>query len=101
MNHLLDCHKPDQVPSNDVQIVFTLDLAGNFKSINQVGERILGYRRQELRRTNLAHLVPPEFIEYVRQQIGQARIEDLGAVYEIEVITKARRKVRLEISTRL
>jgi hypothetical protein len=55
----------------------------------------------ELRRTSLGELVAPEFVEYVRQQIARAGLEDLGAVYEVEVIGKDRRKVRLEISTRL
>jgi len=87
--------------SNDVQIVFTLDLSGNLKSIDPVGEQILGYHHRELRHTNLSQLVAPEFVEYVRQQIARAGIGDLGAVYEVEVIAKDRSKVRLEISTRL
>jgi len=89
------------VTSRDVRIFFTLDLSGNLKSIDPVGEQILGYCRQELRSTNLRQLVAPEFAEYVRQQIARARIGELGAVYEIEVIAKDRRKVCLEISTRL
>jgi len=101
MAYLSNCDKQDRVTSNNVRILFTLDLSGNLKSINAVGERILGYRRHELRCTNLGELVAPEFVEYLRQQITRAGTDDPGAVYEIEVITKDRRKVRLEISTRL
>jgi PAS domain S-box-containing protein len=101
MTHILNCQKENHVMSGDVRIFFTLDLSGNLKSIDPAGEQILGYRRQELRRTNLRHLVAPEFAEYVRQQIARAGIGELGAVYEIEVIAKDGRKVRLEISTRL
>jgi len=101
MAYILNRYKQNHERSNDIQIVFTLDLSGNFKFIDAVGEQVLGYRRQELRRTNLAHLVAAELVEFVRQQIARAGIGDPGAVYEIEVITKDRRKVRLEISTRL
>lgn len=101
MTHTLNRDKQDLLTSNDVQILFTLDLSGNLKSIDVVGEKILGYRRQELRCTNLSQLVAPEFVEYVRQQIARAGTDDPGAVYEIEVITRDRRRVRLEMSTRL
>jgi PAS domain S-box-containing protein len=101
MTYILNYYKQNHVTSNDVQIVFTLDLTGKIKTINAVGARILGYRPEELRRTNLGQLVAPEFVEYVRRQIARAGIGDLGAVYEVEAIAKDRRKVRLEISTRL
>jgi len=101
MTYKSNGHQQNWAKANDLQIVFTLDLSGNLKSINPVGEEILGYRCQELRRTNLGQLVAAEFAEYVRQQIAQAKIGDLGAVYEIEVIARDRRKVRLEVSTRL
>ena len=50
---------------------------------------------------NLGQLVASEFVEYVRQQIARAVTAGRGAVYEIEMIAKDRRRVRLEISVRL
>ena len=50
---------------------------------------------------NISQLVAPELEEYVRRQIRDALQDDFGAVYEIEIITKDRRRVILETSTQL
>ncbi|HYX29989.1 MAG TPA: PAS domain-containing protein [Pyrinomonadaceae bacterium] len=83
------------------QILFTLDLAGNFKSLDSLTERIFGYSAGELSRMNLAHLVPPQHADYVRSQIARAVDAGLGAVYEVEICAKDGRRLALEISTRL
>jgi len=48
---------------------------------------------------NITQVVAPELAEYVRQQITRTVREWFGAVYEIEIITKDRRRVALETST--
>lgn len=101
MTYILKGDKQNQVSSAGVRILFTLDLLGNVKSIDALGEKILGYGHHELRQMNLGQLVAPEFVEFVRQQIARAVTAGPGAVYEIEIIAKDRRKVSLEISTRL
>src|SRR6266550_9441798 len=82
--------------TSETQIVFILDPAGNFKFVNAAAERISGYSRQEACRMNVAHVVAPAVGDYVRQQISDALNGHFGAVYEIEIITKDRRRVILE-----
>jgi hypothetical protein len=50
---------------------------------------------------NIAELVAPTHAEYLQEQIARAAVEDLGAVYEIEVFTRDGHCRPLEISTRL
>ena len=85
--------------SSGKEIVYTLDLAGNFTFLNEVGERFSGYSCDEVCRMNITQVVAPELAEYVRQQITRTVREWFGAVYEIEIITKDRRRVALETST--
>ncbi len=81
------------------EIVYTLDLAGNFTFLNEVGERFSGYSCEEACRMNITQVVAPELAVYIRQQITRTVREWFGAVYEIEIITKDQRRVALETST--
>ena len=93
--------EPECHPSDETQILFTLDLAGNFKFVDAAAERLFGFVAAELRRMNLAQLVASNHVDYLREQIARAVVGDLGAVYELEIYTKAGACVALEISTRL
>jgi len=90
-----------QATASENQIVFVIDLAGNFKFVNAAAECISGYSREEACRMNVSQVVAPELRAYVRQQICDALQGDFGAVYEIDIITKDHQRVTLEISTQL
>ena len=85
----------------ETQILFTLDLAGNFKYVNSAAEHLFGYSAAEMCRMNFVELVPPGFAHYLQGQITQTVAGELGAVYEIEIYTKPGHCLALEISTRL
>ena len=89
------------VMTSEDEIVFVLDLAGNFKFVNAAAERVSGYSREEACRMNVSQLVTPELGDYVSRQIRDALQCDFGAVYEIEIITKDHQRVILETSTQL
>ena len=85
---------------NANDIIYTHDLNGNFTSLNMAGERITGYSRAEAGRMNISDVLAPEYLALARRMISQK--SDSGAsVYEFEVITKDKRRVRLEVSTRV
>ncbi len=86
---------------NANDIIYTHDLLGNFTSLNRSGERITGYGREEAMRMNLADVVAPDHLAHARQMMGHKTDKDRSTVYELEIITKAGRRVRLEVSTRL
>ena len=83
-------------------IVYTHDLQGYLTSLNKAGERLSGFRREELYRRRIFDIIVPEMRETVRQMVEQKMRAGEGATqYEIEVITKDGRRVPLEVSTRL
>jgi PAS domain S-box-containing protein len=86
---------------NANDIIYTHDLAGNFTSLNRSGEEVTGYCREEATRMNIADVLAPEFIPVARQMIAQKTDGKAPTVYELEIVTKNRRRVRLEVSTRL
>lgn len=83
------------------EITFTLDLAGYFKFVNIEGQRVSGYSSEELRRLHISEIVVPELADVVRQQFRQTIQQRVGVVYEIEIITRDRRRLVLETSIHL
>ena len=86
---------------NANDIVYTHDLQGNFTSLNRSGERITGYSREEAAKMNVADVIAPEYLNLARDMIAHKASENVSTVYEIDIITKQGRRVRLEVSTRL
>jgi len=86
---------------NANDIIYTHDLQGNFTSLNRSGERITGYSREEAALMNVADVIAPEHLGLAREMIAHKASEKVSTVYEIDIITKDGRRVRLEVSTRL
>lgn len=86
---------------NANDIIYTHDLAGNFTSLNRSGEKITGYPREEAARMNIADVLAPEYVVTAQQMLAQKTTDQAATVYELEIITKESRRVRLEVSTRL
>jgi PAS domain S-box-containing protein len=85
--------------ANDV--IFTIDLAGNFTSINRAGEHITGYLRHETSNMNVVQVVAPEYLGVVRQILGRQIVGEGPTTYELEIVAKDGHRVPLEVSTRL
>jgi PAS domain S-box-containing protein len=86
---------------NANDIIYTHDLQGNFTSLNRTGERITGYSREETMKMNVADVIAPEYLDLAREMIAHKAAENVSTVYEIDIISKKGRRVRLEVSTRL
>jgi len=86
---------------NANDIIYTHDLQGNFTSLNRSGERITGYSREETVKMNVADVIAPEYLDLAREMTLHKAAEHIPTVYEIDIISKSGRRVRLEVSTRL
>jgi PAS domain S-box-containing protein len=86
---------------NANDIIYTHDLSGNFTSLNRSGEKITGYSREEAMRMNLADVLAPDYLALARQMMDHKTDKERSTVYELEIVTKAGLRVRLEVSTRL
>ena len=86
---------------NANDIIYTHDLQGNFTSLNRSGERITGYSREEAAKMNVADVIAPEYLNLAREMIAQKASEGVSTVYELDIISKQGKRLRLEVSTRL
>ena len=86
---------------NARDMVYTLDAAGNFTSLNPAGERIIGYSREEALGLNARQIVTPEY-QAVQQELWDQRTSGATpTTHEIGVIAKDGRRAMLEISSRV
>ena len=90
-----------ELVENANDIVYTLDLAGNFTSANRAAERITGYTHQEVLTLNLAQVVSPDNFALARQMLQSKVTNGQPTTYPVEIYTKDGHAVSLELSTRL
>ncbi|MDX6445817.1 MAG: hypothetical protein QOH71_2891 [Blastocatellia bacterium] len=86
---------------NANDIIYTIDLAGNFTSLNQTGERLTGYTQAEALTMNLTQVVAPDQLAIVRENLARKIESNASSVYETEIITRNGRHLPLELSSRL
>ena len=87
---------------NASDIIYTHDLDGNFKSVSPAAEQITGYTHEEALKLNLSRIVAPEHLDKVRDTIRR-KMAGLAVQnpYELDIFTKDRRRITLEVNTRL
>ena len=86
---------------NANDIIYGHTLQGNFTSLNRTGQEVTGYSCEEALRMNIVDVLAPEYVTIAQQMIAQKTNEKTPTIYELEIITKDDRRVRLEVSTRL
>jgi two-component system, cell cycle sensor histidine kinase and response regulator CckA len=87
---------------NANDIIYTHDLAGNFTSINNAAERMLGYSRDDVLKLNVRDVVAPEHLETAQRMVAKKVGGDVSQTeYELDVCAKDGRRVTLEVNTRL
>ena len=86
---------------NAKDIIFTLDLEGNFTSINNSAVEVMGWSKSEALGINLKTLVAPEHLSLCRQMMQRILNDEPLQQFEINLIRKDGQKVLLEVSARL
>lgn len=86
---------------NANDLIYTHDLQGNFTSLNRAGESITGYTRAEALQINIAQVVAPEYLKAARKMITTKIEGKSPTTYNVEIITKQKQRVSLELSTRI
>ncbi len=85
---------------NANDIIYTLDLKGNFTSLNREGLRLTGYTRTEILQMKISDLISPDDAERVHQGIinrDGAEVPD----FELEIFAKDGSRLLIHISSRL
>jgi PAS domain S-box-containing protein len=90
-----------ELVENANDIVYTIDVAGKFTSVNRATERITGYTREEALTLNLVQIVSPDDFALARQMLQSKATKGQPTTYPLEIYAKDGHKVSLELSTRL
>ena len=86
---------------NAIDMIYTLDLDGNYTSVNRAGEKLTGYSRDEAITMTVGQFAAPEYLEKAkRMRAAMFAGEDVPA-YELEIIAKDGHRVAVELNTRI
>jgi PAS domain S-box-containing protein len=85
---------------NAHDIIYTHDLAGNYTSVNQAGEQISGYSREESLRMSLTDTVAPEYLATALEMTQRKLAGESVTAYELEILAKDGHRIPLEVNTR-
>jgi PAS domain S-box-containing protein len=81
---------------------YTHDIAGNFTSLDDEGERLTGYSADEIVRMNLRDLVVPEQLDHARTMIARLVFEDaVSTAYDLDIVGRKGEVVPLHVEARL
>ncbi|HMJ25051.1 MAG TPA: response regulator [Pyrinomonadaceae bacterium] len=85
---------------NANDLIYTLDLEGNYTSVNKACEKIVGYTSAEALTMNVSQVIAPEYLEEAGQRLAQ-KTGEAGPAYELGIVAKDGQKVILEVNSRL
>jgi PAS domain S-box-containing protein len=86
---------------NACDLVYTLDLESHITSINRAGAAALGYTRDDLLGMSLTKILVPEAQQISKSMREKKTAGTVWTMYDIQVLTKDKRRVYLEVNTRL
>jgi PAS domain S-box-containing protein len=83
--------------ANASEIIYTHDLSGNFTSMNQPGEQLLGFSQSEILDLNISQIVVAEYRDMFRRLIERTVDAQTQTFAEIELMTKQDHQVTLAV----
>jgi len=84
--------------ANDV--IFILDLYGNFVSLNKVAQSVFKYSLADLANINFRELVAPDYIYLIEDILANITDENSSINYELDIVAKDGAHVPLELRVR-
>jgi PAS domain S-box-containing protein len=83
-------------------VIYTHTLDGRLITVNQAGERLFGYSREEFIGKNILDIIVPEHRELARRATQEKVLAGSGSTtYTIDVETKFGNRVTLEVNTHI
>ncbi len=89
-----------QLFENASDIIYVHDLDGNYISINQAAEQIIGYTREEVLSMNMTDIIAPEHLKLIRRKLSMKIVDPTSqTVYEVNCIKKDGTRFALEVNS--
>jgi PAS domain S-box-containing protein len=86
---------------NAKDAIYVHDLSGHYVSVNRAAESLSGFSRDEILGKHYSNFVSPRNLRNARTNLCKKLDEENETVYEVFMITKDRRAVPVEVSSRL
>ena len=86
---------------NAKDAIYVHDLSGRYVSLNRAAEKLSGYSRDEIIGKHFSNYVAPKDLKHVRKNLCKKLDEEGETTYEIDLVTKDRRRVPVEVNSRL
>ncbi len=89
-----------QLFENANDIIYVHDLKGNYISINQAAEQVIGYSQDEALSLNMTDIIAPEHLNLVHRKLSKKILGSSGqTVYEVDCIKKDGERITLEVNS--
>ncbi|MFB3827157.1 MAG: ATP-binding protein [Bryobacteraceae bacterium] len=86
---------------NATDIVYACELDGRIITLNQAGERVMGYSREEIAGVRILDLLPPETRSHGEELLRGFREGTPATGFELEVLNRSGARLTLDVSARL
>jgi PAS domain S-box-containing protein len=86
---------------NAKDALYVHDLSGRYVSLNRAAEKLIGFNRDEIIGKHFSNFVVPRDLKHVRKNFCKKLDEESETSYEIDLLTKDRRRVPVEVVSRL
>jgi PAS domain S-box-containing protein len=86
---------------NAKDAIYVHDLSGRYVSLNRAAEKLSGYKREEIIGKHFSNFVAPKDLKHVRKNLCRKLDAEGETTYEIDLVTKDRRRVPVEVISRL
>jgi PAS domain S-box-containing protein len=86
---------------NAKDAIYVHNLSGRYTSLNRAAEKLTGYSRDEIIGKHFSNFVAPRDLKHVRVNFCKKLDIEGETTYEVDLITKDRRRVPVEINSRL
>jgi PAS domain S-box-containing protein len=86
---------------NAKDAIYVHDLSGRYVSLNRAAEKLSGYSRDEIIGKHFSNFVAPKDLKHVRNNLCKKLDVEGETTYEIDLVTKDRRRVPVEVVSRL
>jgi two-component system, cell cycle sensor histidine kinase and response regulator CckA len=87
---------------NANDMIYTIDLQGNFISVNRMTTEVTGYTSEETASLNMAQIIAPEYAELASRNFTEKLLgKSEATIYTLEIICKNGRRLPVEVNSRL